>query len=455
MSKKQQEIEAFYELGDIYEDGFYSPILYRPKTSGAIQQWQIAVKLFDDGELITPTDAHVYDRKTSEDQVAHVVSQSHQTGGTITEWTPPTVITKGTNIGRKNYTTPYTQALYVARSKYTKKVKTGFQTDMPIPGKGSITFESLCSMESRGKTPWRVYPEKVHDFTKYGHKINDQFYIEPKLDGIFMTVVYHPCIDKPNNVDAYTIAKETIEGVDHIIEELLPTLRDFPGLHVCGELYQHGMSLQEISGHARRLEDSKHTNKVLLDYYVFDCFYIDDENKNIPYEERVELLEEVIPAKAKYTRLNKRVETTRDNFKEYYEKYLKDGYEGAIIRNPDGIYRPGLYSQYRSYDVQKLKPRYDDEFEIIGYEDGKAGKEVGAVKFKCKTKTGETFNVTPNMTYEERYALFKKMSMGENGKTHFENEWKGKPYTVQYSILSKDGVPQQPKGLGKRDPRTI
>lgn len=456
MSKKQQEIEAFYELGEIKGNTFYSPILYRPKTTGAIQQWQIAVELFEHDKQVTPTNKNVYDREQTDDQIAHVISQSHQVGGTITDWTPPTVIDKGTNIGRKNYTTPFTQALYVARSKYTKKVKLGFQTEVPVAGKGAITFLSLCEATSRGEFPWRVYPEKVHDFSKYSQKIEKQFYIEPKLDGIFMAFVYHPCIDSPGHWDAYTISKETIEGVNHIADELLENLKDFPGLYICGELYKHGLKLQEISGYARRLEDSKHKNTVKLDYYVFDCFYVDDEHKNIPYEERIQFLEEVIPEDAKYTRLNDKHEVTRDNFKKYYKEYLAEGYEGAIIRNPDGIYRPGIYSQYRSYDVQKLKPRPDAEFEIVGYGDGKAGKEVGAVIFKCQTKSGKTFNVTPNMTYDDRYELYKKMSTVEsNGKTYFENEYKGKPYTVQYSILSSDGVPQQPKGLGKRDPRTV
>lgn len=453
MSKKQTDIESFYAIGDVIDGVFYSPVLYRPNTSGAIQQWQISVKLSDDEPI---TDKHVYDGKISEGQTAHITSQSYQVGGTVTSWTSPTVINKGTNIGRKNATTPLTQALYNARSKYTAKTKAGFQSEMPVAAKGGITFESLCKSKSRGDTPWRVFPEKIHDFGKYSHKINDEFYIEPKLDGIFMTVVYHPCIDTPGNIDTYTISKESIEGVSHITDELSATLKDFPGLHICGELYKHGLSLQEISGLARRLDSSKRVKGELLSYHIFDCFYIDDDNKNMPFNERAEFLKEVIPEDAEYSKIIKRVETNRDNYKSRYEQFLDEGYEGAVIRNPDGVYNPGIYTRHRSYDVQKLKPRPDDEFEIVGYTEGKAGKEVGAIIFICKTVSGKTFNITPNMPYDDRYELFTQMSKVEsNGKTHFENNWMGKPYTVQYSILSKDGVPQQPKGLGVRDPRTI
>jgi ATP-dependent DNA ligase len=136
---------------------------------------------------------------------------------------------------------------------------------------------------------------------------------------------------------------------------------------------------------------------------------------------------------------------------------LDQGYEGAVIRNPKGIYRTRIYSQHRSYDVQKLKPLENAEFEVVGYDQGKKGKNVGAIKFKLKTETGKVFNAEPkNMTQDERYRLFEKMSeVQENGKTYFENEYLGKPYTVEYFELSKDGVPQQPKGLGLRDPRTI
>lgn len=456
MSKKQAEIESFYELGDVKDSTFYSPILYRLKKTGAVQRWQVAVKLFENNKPIKPLPKHIYENYKTSDQFAHIISQSYQVDGTITAWEKPTVVSKGTNIGRKNETTPFTQALYMARSKYNKKIKLGFRTEIPKPGDDTITFDSLCKDKDRGEFPWRVYPEKIHDFRKYSHKIDEEFYIERKLDGIFMTMVYHPCITFPHNIDAYTIAKESIEGINHIIKELAPTLQDFPGLHICGELYKHGMKLQEISGYARRLEDTKRTDKALLDYYVFDCFYIDEENKDMPYDERYLLLEEVIPKDADYIKLNERFETNRSEFKPLYEQFLKEDYEGAVIRNIHGVYQPGIHSQYRSYDVQKIKPRYDAEFDIIDYGQGKAGKEVGAVIFVCKTESGKTFNVTPNMPYDERYELYKKMSEIEaNDKTHFENEWLGKPYTVQYSILSKDGVPQQPKGLGKRDPRTI
>ena len=53
------------------------------------------------------------------------------------------------------------------------------------------------------------------------------------------------------------------------------------------------------------------------------------------------------------------------------------------------------------------------------------------------------------MTLKERKSLYKTF---QEQKDIFDKEYKGKMATIQYSIISRLGVPQQPKFITVRDP---
>ena len=125
----------------------------------------------------------------------------------------------------------------------------------------------------------------------------------------------------------------------------------------------------------------------------------------------------------------------------YYDKFMKDGYEGAIYRNPAGIYKYSTTTS-RSWEVLKIKPRQSAEFKIIGFKDGN-GKNKGLVTFIMQTEEGRKFNAEPNMTEDVRRKLF----------TEFQKDftYKDQMATIEYSELSDNGVPQQPKFIAVRD----
>ena len=130
---------------------------------------------------------------------------------------------------------------------------------------------------------------------------------------------------------------------------------------------------------------------------------------------------------------------------------MDDDYEGAIIRNSDSPYEVGVNKEKRSYQTLKLKPRFDAEFKVVDFKQGKKGKEKGAVIWICEAN-GKEFSVTPNWPQEERYKWFKELQKTDKkGKTRFEKTWKGKMATISYATLSNDQLPQQPKFLRFRD----
>ena len=122
------------------------------------------------------------------------------------------------------------------------------------------------------------------------------------------------------------------------------------------------------------------------------------------------------------------------------------GYEGAMLRNTNGEYLASADKASRSSDLVKLKPKHTDEFKIIGYTQGKRGKDKGAIIWICSTENDNEFNVTPkDMTYEERYDLF------IDCEKNFDEKYFNKMMTVEYEDLSKAGVPQRAKAVIIRD----
>jgi hypothetical protein len=136
------------------------------------------------------------------------------------------------------------------------------------------------------------------------------------------------------------------------------------------------------------------------------------------------------------------------------KRFISEGYEGAIARKDSAGYRYS-YSGYHSSGLLKIKPLYDSEFPVVGFTQGTSGKDVGALVWVCEVPEAEAldpsdraFSVVPkNMTYAERYALFRCLgARGPDGRTRFERALKGLPLTVEYPELSaKTGKPVQAK----------
>ena len=88
----------------------------------------------------------------------------------------------------------------------------------------------------------------------------------------------------------------------------------------------------------------------------------------------------------------------------------------------------------------KLKSFKDDEFEIVGFKEGK-GNDKNTIIFTCKIKnSSKTFEVRPRGTRDERTKMF------DNG-----NSYIGKKMTVKYFELTDEGIPRFPVGVAVRD----
>ena len=125
--------------------------------------------------------------------------------------------------------------------------------------------------------------------------------------------------------------------------------------------------------------------------------------------------------------------------KQWHDKFVSDGYEGIILRDPKATYK----FKYRGPRLLKYKEFNDKEFTITGYwydQRQYDGALHRCIKFKCYSDTGITFDVVPKGSLKQRNRWFKE-------------GWKfiGKELTVRYQELSEDGVPIFPIGVGIRD----
>lgn len=489
-SANQKDVMEFARKCKIYEGTLKSPIVWSVKQMRnqiKYTKWQIFISLYNDDDKLNITAAHIKRGALPEGTVAHYWTTSSQEGGKVTT-SKETVITTGKNVGSTNETTVLTQAILDVRSEFNAKLRRGGSTDkdtLILPGT-AVSFDTLFNDKGRGPTPWRVHQMALQDVSKVTAAGSSNWrymtfpgYIQPKYDGTRFTVVGSPLIvnTKVAGIDGFSRGLESYEGHEHILKALLPVVQEYPGLYLDGELWKKGVGLQFISGSARRLEGSKSSDPIKLDYYIFDCFWLD---KLLGWEDRRKLLLD-IQSRFFPTEQNQNQEqvvlfapsrqyNSKEEALEMYEEFIEDGYEGGVLRNKDSPYEYGLVKEKRSYQTMKIKPMPDEDWPVVGFTSGDRGKDVGAIKWileataetitrineKYELKTALLPNpaanrftaVTKGLDYPERYAAFQFLT---SNPEYFEKNLAGKLMRVQYSIISAYGKPQQPKVLGFRD----
>ena len=350
----------------------------------------------------------------------------------------PTFVPEGKNLKSSAATTPFCQALRDAFSQHNKQVRKAVK-------------EAQDDVDTVRYPPMLA---QVMDPAKVKAVVNEGVYIQRKYNGV-RTVTTLGYVDGAPTVIMYSRRGVTYPGFEYIKKELVEILNEYwsagQKIYLDGEVYKHGVPLQDISGSARK-EVSEADIK--CDYMVYDCFIPGTEMK---FSERKLLLDEIFDTfDFEYVKqVPTYTATTMDEIQTLYQQFLREGFEGAMIR----LDRPYKYSynEHHSSILLKLKPTHDAEFEIVRWEVGVKGKAAGALMIVCKTPDrnqggiivpGIEFPVTPAMEIPDRVLLAKKMGEPEPtpdnpAATHFDAKYKGRPLIVYYDEMSKDNVPQR------------
>jgi len=268
-------------------------------------------------------------------------------------------------------------------------------------------------------------------------KISFPSYIQKKYDGI-------RCISYLKDDKVVMESRKGIEFQnfgelkDHLHGLLIKLPKNF---YFDGELYTDKLDFEVISG-LIRLHEKKITQKDVdlinkIEYHIYD--FVDLDNENILYKDRYKYLTDFLASNINNKSLCKKVDSILveklEDIKTYHDNFVKDGYEGIMIRDMNGIYEVNKRSKY----LQKFKEFLEEEFKIVGFHEG-SSDEKGSVVWNCITKDNKEFSVRPKGTFESRKKLF------DEGDKYI-----GKLLTVIFQEYSAEGIPRFPVGKGIRD----
>lgn len=360
-------------------------VIHKRTATGAIQQWQAEVH---------PTYKNWFR------------TISGQVGGKLVEsdWT----VCEGTNVGRSNERTPEQQCAFEIDALYTKKLERDYHATLNSIDKPKVFLPMLAKEFKELKKPL--------DFTK-------GVYCQPKLDGM-------RCIATTNGL--FSRNGKPILSAPHILEQLEPFFDRDPTLILDGELYNHEYKddFNTIISSARKTKPSKEDlekSESLIEYHIYDVpSYIAE------FSERVSVLDDIQNSDIFATRdlpSLKFVPTFQvesdEHLKLVYEQFLKDGYEGQMVR----IDAP--YENKRTWSLLKRKESIDEEFELVDLEPGKGNWSGKAKRAILKLPDGRIFKagVTGTQAFCAKLLVEKEQYIGTL-------------CTVRFFAYTPDGIPR-------------
>jgi ATP-dependent DNA ligase len=451
--------------GKIESNGIYKfPSLYHIDHNKNTRIWTINIRLtkgiekyYDidwdlmNDNIVPVKPCYLINNNIPAETNAQIYVETGVISGKITRHSPTYSTIK--NKGKSNERNKFEQALVMARTLYLKKIDSGSRTKKEF-GK-----------HTKKQVNIKYFPMLVRKYDDEKKHLHFPLYVQPKLDGA-RCIAFLNKSPRSNptykNVIMYTRQKNDYLGFDKIRKELLSALIDMwdfsnkESIYIDGELYKHGLSLQDISGAVRNPERTTMDKYKGIKFHVFDIFY--PKQKSLIFKDRLSYIDDFFDALEKNSECVIKVQTdlakTDKEQDSMYKKFLSKKYEGIILRNSDSEYltHPTKNSRsIRSKYVLKRKMTYDDEFEVVGFKEGIKGHDKGAIIWICKThNTNKTFSAPPkNITYDERYKLFELAS--KNDGKGFDKLYKGRMMTVEYEDLSKSEVPLRAKAIGFRE----
>jgi ATP-dependent DNA ligase len=354
-----------------------------------------------------------------------------QYGGKITTQ-PIILVDKGKGIGKARRTVSE-QAKLEYDSRVNKYMDKGYKK---LPKSIDLyTKEELDALlpEETTDSEGNLKPMLAKDFHDVATSVLEKqwWYASRKIDGV-------RCLMFVKDGEIHTSSrggKNYDNSTYHITcnPKLKKFMLDNPTLILDGELYVHGYSLQTLSGLARLKKETDKCDE--LQYYIYDVV---DTNKT--FEERLEILDHIKDELQLDFEPNKTFEDGDlqiqmvphvkvegwVQIKKTHDSYVKEGFEGAVIRRPDKKY--GVNK--RTNDMVKVKEYQDGEFKIIGFSEGLRPEDM---VFVCVTEDGKEFEAKPVGPRELKHEYLERI-----------DEIIGKMATVKYFSFSDGGTPTQP-----------
>lgn len=379
------------------------PKLYKLTSSKKIQEWEI----FTEGNKIITIQGQIDGKKQRYEEV----------------------IEHGKNIGRANETTPEEQAELEAKSKWEKKNNKDYHVDIED-----------CKQKTKIANVGGYLPMLAQSYEKHGEKyLKYPCLVQPKLDGL-------RCIatKEDGEVKLWFRSGKEITTMSHIIEDLDFIMED--GDILDGELYAHGKDFNTFTGAIRANKNLNPEITEQIKYHIYDFPRIKGLTEKDSYADRILEFKNFKCKNAHIILVSTIQVLTFEKAMEVYKQFIEEGYEGIMFRN---INMP--YEQKRSYNLLKYKEFIDDEFIIVGAEEGRGILKGHVGSFICKIEASRTLKDIggKEKTIEKESTVKAKMEGKLEYLKHlWENpeEYLNKPLTIKYQNLSQDCIPRFPVG---------
>lgn len=392
-------------------------ILYKRTKTGSIQQYIIYVD-----ESSKTTDGNPV-----------IVKETGKLGGKLTVHTE--TIFEGKNISKTNETTPDQQAFLQADSDWKRKKDEGYKSLIDLgydvigarageqPSENMYKILDKVLPQFNTDSNGNVKPMLATDLSKI-KKIEYPVFLQPKLDGVrcLMIVRFNVGIEKP--IMFLSRSGKEYTTLDHISKDIgnyCFTKGEMPIEFILdGEIYSDELTFQEITQAVKKQQPKS----LKLKFRAYDIV------NDAPQHARKDMVFDLVK------RINSSniipvltiTASTKDDVKYHHDKWVQEGYEGAMIRLYNGKYAQGQ----RSRDLIKVKEFDENEFEFLRFEKGLRDEDLIAV---CKTSTGKEFKA--KMTGNKQH----KQNLFEN-----ESQLVGCPLTVKYFGYTDEGSIRFPIG---------
>ena len=270
---------------------------------------------------------------------------------------------------------------------------------------------------------------------------DNSWYASRKIDGL-RVLIYMGSDNKLHTASrgAMNYDGAMVEILTH--PTLIKLFKENPGLIMDGEAYHHGYSLQKLNSIAR-------TIKVAKDLEVLQFYWYDIVDPNSTFDERWAYMNDLKdeydftfnPERIfNYDELRiqfvpQQLISGYDNMLKLHNKFVEEGWEGLVIRDPDKVYRPNG----RTNDMIKIKVYKSEDFLVTGYELGLRGNED--MVFICQTKDGKEFKAKPLGDREQK----------EEYVRNFDELYKNHIGECKFFYYSDEGTPLQPCFKAFRD----
>lgn len=269
-----------------------------------------------------------------------------------------------------------------------------------------------------------------------------KWYASRKINGV-RTLVYY------KDGEVHTVSRGGATNYDFVLGHIInhPKLKvyfkEHPDLILDSEVFKFGWTLNKISGVCRTQKTAYDGDP--LELYVYD---IVDVNKT--FGERLNIINKfsedlnlLFEPERSWNEDDLKIQIVPhelifgwEYIKKLHDKYVSEGWEGLVLRDPNAKYKPGA----RGQQMVKVKEYKDSEYKIVGLSEGLREEDMCFVMI---TEGGQKFNCKPIGDKEQKQWYRKHI-----------DELIGKMATVKYFEMSgKEGsqIPQQPVLIAIRD----